>query len=670
MKKQIKFLLLSLILLMTSMVSAAYEIKGASVNWLSDYKGTAGLEFKMEEGWHIFWEHPGAVGVSTEVTLTQAGSSEKLSNIWPAPQSFMVGPLEGWGYEDYVIIPMVFPNNMDPYLPYKLDITGQICKEVCIPFEISDDIMPNGQNLDTDAQKLTQAASNIPLPAASDIQAHGVFEMDVTNADKALLEITVSNPNGFKNPKIFESSRRNLGYTSKDVFLQDNNKTAIFILETSGLKFEPDALTQGELKLTIVDGKSSYYLSATAKKGIVKAKKTPPLSLIIIAQALLVGLIFNIMPCVLPVLGIKLGSIVGLAGAEKTEVRLRFMLTALGILIAFIALAVMIASAKLLGVYMGWGTHFQQPLFIIAMIFIVSIFAASLFGLWTLMQPSVTTKTTKTSLLSEVGSGILATILATPCTVPFMAPVAAFAFAGSLLQLFIIFLCIGLGMALPWLLVALFPQAVSLLPKPGMWMVYVKRFFGILLLATNIWLLWVLHNQITMLAWLAVILAILLIFTVFIITRHSLSTLKWLWILLIAAATLAMAAFMPIAKDNSSLQEGQKGALAFENFSYQRLTEVLQNGQQALVIGTADWCITCKVNERRVFSHEKVAKRIKEHDIIVLLADMTNDNPEGKKWMQELDRYGLPLTVFYRSLTDFDILPTFLSEKDIFDRLK
>lgn len=647
----------------------SYTINGANVEWINDHKGTAGLDFTLEEGWHIFWAHPGAVGIPTAVTISQQDQTEVLVNLWPAPISFMIGPLEGWGYENKVIIPMAMPSWVNPNLPYHLQISGQICKDVCVPFLIEDEIEPLALATQQQLDLLHQTVNQLPILASSDVTAFAIFEPSTENDDLALLQVNVTNPLGFNQPKLFESAQQNLGYITKNTQLSADKTQAEFTLEVSGLKFDANALLERDLQLTIVDSKQSYYLNAAVNKGRIALKNTPPLSLIILLQALLVGLIFNIMPCVLPVLGIKLGTIVGLAGAEKKEVRLRFLLTALGILLAFSALALMFVIAKQLGVYLGWGAHFQQPLFIVFMMIIVTIFAASLLGLWTLNQISVTSKSTQTSMLGEVGSGILATILATPCTVPFMAPVAAFAFASSSLNLFFIFIFIGLGMALPWLMVAVFPQAVSLLPKPGRWMLYVKRFFGLLLIATLLWLLWVLHNQIIFWLWLLICLCVVAIFAVFIISNYLAFTKKWWVIAGISVAMMLLAAFAIPPKNTGQINEAQKGELVGEKFTQATLQDILQNGQHVLVIGTADWCITCKVNEKRVLSQPEIAQKLKEHNVAILIADMTSDNPDGQIWMQQLERYGLPLTVYYRSLTDFEILPTFLSEADILNQL-
>lgn len=656
-------------MLLYPVFAQAYEIKGAHVEWINDYKGTAGLDFKLEDGWHIFWEHPGAVGISTSVTISQQNQSEELVNLWPAPTSFMVGPLQGWGYENAVIIPMGMPSWVNPNLSYTLKISGQICKDVCVPFLIEDEIQPLTPAIQSQLDRLHQTIKQLPVAAADNVTATAKYEPKAENDDLALLQVIITNPSGFNNPQLFESAQKNLGYISKNTQLSDNHTKASFLLEVSGLKFDPNALLERSLQLTIVDGKQSYYLDTTVSKAALTLKNTASLSFIILAQALLVGLIFNIMPCVLPVLGIKLGTIVGLAGAEKKEVRLRFLLTALGILIAFTALATMFVIAKKLGVYLGWGAHFQQPLFIVFMMIIVAVFAASLLGLWTLNQVSVTSKSTQTSMLGEVGSGILATILATPCTVPFMAPVAAFAFASSAAHLFLIFILIGLGMALPWLMVAVFPQAVALLPKPGRWMLHVKRFFGLLLIVTLLWLLWVLHNQITLWAWWLFCLGVIAIFVVFIASNKFGFAKKWWVIGVISVAMAILATLVTPSKEANQMHLAQKGELIGDKFTAQALQNALQKGKNVLVIGTADWCITCKVNEKRVLSQPEIAQKLNENNVAILIADMTTDNPEGQLWMQQLNRYGLPLTVYYRALDDFEILPTFLSADDILSQL-
>ncbi len=644
--------------------------KWGKINWVNDHKGIAAIEVGLQADWHIFWQHPGAVGLPVKVTVSQKEQSEELTNFWPTPMRFKVGPLEGWGYEGDVVIPMAFPGWIDLKSSYKVEIFGQVCKEVCIPFEHEAIIKPSetAQNI--------KGLQNLPQFHKDDVKLTAVFEKDKNHRDLALMEVIIEQEAPFISPSIFEANLVNLSYSLQDLSLISQNK-ARFLMKVEGLEFQPDELSKGELSFLITDRNKAYYINAKAEEGKISEINRPKIPLWIILQALLVGLIFNVMPCVLPVLGIKLGTVVGLSGKKRAEVRLRFSLTALGILIAFGLLAVFLSFAQSLGAYVGWGVHFQQPLFIAFMMMTISIFAASVFGFWSLRQPSVTTKSTETSILGEIGSGILATILATPCTAPFMAPVAAFAFAGSSLQLFVVFLCIGLGMATPWLVIALFPSLVSFLPKPGKWMNYVKLFLGILLICTLLWLNWVLWGQVHFYGAIAIGLACLFILIVLGLGRKAtgvMASVKWIFVLGLCLMITNMAIVVETyerSKEDKVRLDGvatiDKGGLQGIAYSEAKKDELLEQGQDVLVIGTAEWCITCKVNERITFKDKNVVDILAEKNTAILIADMTSENKEGEAWLSSLNRYGLPLTVFYRAGGEVKILPTFVKKEDIFN---
>ncbi len=669
--------LLLLLCFLLSKVAFAFpfptEEKWGRMDWANNQQAIAAVELSLNPEWHIFWQHPGTVGVPISVVVSQNGQSEELMNFWPTPMRFKVGELEGWGYEGNITIPMAFPGWIDLQQNYHVAVKGQVCKQVCVPFAYESDVAPNyGKKDIKDTDKLPQFSQD-------NEEISAVFERSKENKDLALLEVIVSQDNAFISPDIFEANKINLSYNLlKKELLKPNQ--ARFVLQVEGLEFLPDELKKGALNFLVADKKTAYYIQTQAKEGVVNKGAKSRISIWIILQAFFVGLIFNVMPCVLPVLGIKLSSILGLSGKQQAEIRLRFSLTAFGILLAFALLAVFLSVAKSLGAYIGWGVHFQQPVFIAFMMVIVSLFAASIFGFWYLRIPSFSHKGKgETSLLGEVGSGILATILATPCTAPFMAPVAAFAFAGSNVQLFAIFMFIGLGMALPWLAVALFPRLVAFLPKPGLWMVYVKNILGGLLILTLLWLFWVLLGQVHFYAAIAIGLACLFMIIALALGRYTtgaFSSIKWIFVLGLCFMVVNMAIVVDTyerSKETEAALEGgvaQKGGLEGEAYSQKELENLLTQGQDVLVIGTAEWCISCKVNERVTFRDKEVIKALKDSNVAILIADMTSSNTEAQNWLNGLDRYGLPLTVFYKADGHVNILPTFVRKEDIFKALE
>lgn len=681
------------------------SIRGGEFSWNIVNDRSAVLEFKLDEGWHIFWQHPGTVGVPFSVMAVVDGNDYPAVMSWPVPGSFAFGPLEIWGYEGHVRFPVTLPkevsfNRVDHFL-----IKGQVCKDICIPVEVNIPKPAYYTDISYDFELFLQRTA-IPQPFDGFI-VQSEYLPHNTNTDLAYLNVHVDYPDGeFTDPRIFESSRKDLGYRLIETNLSGDKKQVQFTLEISGMKYMDSPLESKELQFLITDGDRGFEVKslpikarppkeepaaeepqATAPLEVIEPpseeiqkttiiEEEPPYNTVfdvtLIWQAILIGLIFNVMPCVFPVLGIKLSSILNVIGEKRFEIRLRFILTAIGIILAFALLAGALILVKSLGASVGWGMQFQQPMFITALVIIMVIFAASLFGFWSLRQPSMSGHTAPPSLLGEIGSGMLATILATPCTVPLMAPVAAFAFAATHLELLLIFIFMGVGMALPWLLVAFFPSMVNLLPKPGRWMVYFKYFLGLLLLGTIIWLLWILYHQIAFFPAGVIAIASLLILLVLAFGQNIVSGLKWAMVfgLSLLMMNMSLLAYNQSLRDSVDSSEiVQKGGLTGESYSKAKFEAYQQQGRSVLVIGTAEWCVTCKLNEKRVFSDQRVINTIKQNDFKILIADLTLSNEEGEAWQQGLDRYGLPLTVFYRNEKEIIILPTILNVNDIL-RLK
>ncbi len=682
-------------------------IKGGDFSWNKVDDNTAVLGFELDEDWHVFWRHPGTVGVPFSVTV-KAGDNEQLAVIsWPIPDSFAFGPLEIWGYEGRVQLPVTLPEGVDFDTVDNFFIKGQVCKDICIPVEVNIPKTIYYTDISYDSGQFEAIMATLPQPFDGFV-AQSTYILQEGNPDLADLNVHVDYPDGvFVNPKIFEASRKDLGYRLKQTNLSDDKKQAQFTFEVSGLKFSDFPLESKELQFLITDEARGFEFKSLATKAEEKLVKEPSeiaqdpavvdqktelqsqandtktiimqepaygtvFDAKLIWQAILIGLIFNVMPCVFPVLGIKLSSVLNVIGEKRFEIRLRFVLTAIGIILAFALLAGGLILLKSLGAAIGWGMQFQQPMFITALVIIMVIFAASLFGFWSLRQPSVSGSAAPPSLLGEVGSGMLATILATPCTVPLMAPVAAFAFAATALELLLIFIFMGIGMALPWLLVAFFPSLVNLLPKPGRWMVYFKYFLGFLLLGTVIWLLWILYHQIAFFPVGVIAIASLLIFLVLAFGKNIIGGLKWAMVfgLSLLMMNMALLAYNQLLRDSTDSSEAiQKGGLVGEPYSKAKLEAYQQQGYDVLVIGTAEWCITCKLNEKLVFNDLKVLNTIAQNKFKILIVDLTVPNAEGEAWQHGLDRYGLPLTVFYRGEKEIIILPTILSVDDIL-RLK
>ncbi|MBL6625837.1 MAG: thioredoxin family protein, partial [Alphaproteobacteria bacterium] len=343
----------------------------------------------------------------------------------------------------------------------------------------------------------------------------------------------------------------------------------------------------------------SFEVAATRLDRTGSQLVTPLLGIVLIA--LLGGLVLNLMPCVLPVLALKLSAVIDAAGVGRRQMRLRFMSGAAGIICSFMLLAGGLAAVRIAGGTVGWGIQFQNPVFLVVMMVFIGLFALSLLDRVHIPVPAFAQRIGGGGgYFQDFFTGMLATILATPCSAPFVGTAVAAALSGGMLAHFIIFAAMGAGLAAPWLLVAAFPGAVALLPRPGRWMIWMKRVLALLLFGTVLWL-----------------------------------------------ATVLAAALAP-----STGQQDQDGSgLSWQMWSPAALEYARAAGIPVFVDVTADWCITCKANKALVLDRDPVASVLSEAaakgDIMLLQADWTRPDKDIAAFLASHGRYGIPFNIIY-----------------------
>jgi thiol:disulfide interchange protein DsbD len=376
------------------------------------------------------------------------------------------------------------------------------------------------------------------------------------------------------------------------------------------------------------------------------------------------------MPCVLPVIALKVFGLVRMAGDKPQKVRRLGLMFSLGILASFLVLALLVILLKTAGQQVGWGFQFQEPLFVIVMSAIVFAFGLSLFGVYEIRLPGAAVAGVGRALdrkegsgyLASFGEGVFATILATPCTAPFLGSALGFAFAQPAHIILLVFMSVACGMALPYLAVTVRPAWLRFLPKPGDWMVRVKEFMGFLMMATLLWLLYVLGKQLGMEAviWtgaflLAVGIACWLIGRFATLTASRGKTFAtWATALVILAAGYWI--FLESILNVRSVIAGQTAeahdspavdGVRWEPFSVPSLEAHLQSGKTVFLDFTAEWCLTCKVNEKAVLADEEVVRRLKAPGVVAVKADWTARNPEITRLLTQFGRSGVPLYVVF-----------------------
>lgn len=406
-----------------------------------------------------------------------------------------------------------------------------------------------------------------------------------------------------------------------------------------------------------------------------------------IAFAFIGGFLLNLMPCVLPVISIKILSFLEQSRDEPKEIFKSGLIFSSGIVASFMFLAILVLALKSFGQSIGWGFQFQHPAFLIAMSTIVLVLSLSLMGLFyvsapTQAQSEVDRVASHEGALGTFGKGVLATLLSTPCTAPFLGTAIGFGFSQPAWVLLTIFFVVSLGMASPYILLTAQPKWMCYLPKPGPWMEQFKEAMGFMLLATVVWLLSVLGQQVGLVGVLNTLAFLLAVsFATWIIGRFinlsSSATRKYsTWAIALAICAGAYQLFLPAVfqANNSSATEAtleEENGIIWMPYKTELLDKMLRAGKTVFLDFTADWCLTCKVNENTVIATKPVIDKFKSLDVVTMKADWTKQNPEISALLQKFGRSGVPLYVIFPGNDPEHpiVLPEVITQSLILDKL-
>ncbi len=378
------------------------------------------------------------------------------------------------------------------------------------------------------------------------------------------------------------------------------------------------------------------------------------------------------MPCVLPVLSLKILSVAKYGKASAYTVRTNFLASAAGIIFSFIILALLVTLLKSLGMAVGWGFQFQEPFFLIFINIILILFAANLWGAFEINLPSFLgdkiTSNNKNNLASHFLSGAFATLLATPCSAPYVGTAISFAFSQGFREIMLIFIFMGIGLSLPYILIAALPGIATKLPKPGAWMIKFKYFLGLLLFFTALWVIWILAsqlgNQIAILVLTISLLILALLFFKHYVKDPSLKRALGLIVIL-----LCLSSFFAPSLERKAEISLDSGTL-WQKFDEARIYEELAHGKTVFVDVTADWCLTCKLNKIRVLDKEDIVQKLSEPNIVTLRADWTSPDETIARYLKKHNRAGIPFNIVYGPNSPEGIaLPELLTKKNVLDTL-
>ncbi|MCK0137925.1 protein-disulfide reductase DsbD domain-containing protein [Aliiroseovarius sp. F47248L] len=628
---------------------------------------SAGLHLNLGEGWKAYWRSPGEVGTPPSIDWTGSENVAEVNLLWPAPQRFTAFGIENFGYHDDVVLPLRI-TLAEPGAPVHLNanVTLLTCSIVCVPQEFTLTLaLPRASGVDAAAAALISSyVKKVPDDGAESgisIQS-AYFDPDMT-----ALTLAARSEQPFDSPDVFPELGAGTAFGKPDIRLGEGSHLLWARLPV--LNVETDL---PDLWLTVTDGERSASLFAELTDEAPK----PPFTLDrvlpgvaelawVAAIAFLGGLILNVMPCVLPVLSIKLSSTMKMRDQGRGRIRMGFAVSALGVLAFMWTLAALTIAARGLGMTVGWGLQFQNPLFLAVMFLILAVFSANLFGAFEISVPSsLQTRLARAGrgkgYTGDFATGAFAAVLATPCSAPFLGTAVAFALAGGALDITVIFTALGLGLAFPYLLVAAFPAAISHLPKPGRWMLWLKILLGLALVGTAGWLFWVLIGVGGVRSALAVLALSAILVTILSFNRLSTG------IRLSGAAVMAALAIVSAGYLSEASTPNVTLATEWTAFDRGEIAKLVSRGEVVFVDVTADWCLTCKANKALVLDREPVLSAIRTSGVTAMQADWTRPDDSISRYLESFDRYGIPFNAVYGpGAPEGIVLPELLSSEAV-----
>lgn len=644
-----------------------------------------GLQMEMEPGWHVYWRNPGDSGFSVNLTWLLPEGFKAGEMIWPLPDRIEEEGLVTYGYPDQAdFLTQIFVaeniSNDEP-VRVKLLVKFLACKEICVPGSADLEItfpLDEQQEILTD-QDIASFFNTVPLTDAP-------WQIQVQQDADAL--IFTGRPQGNKiesikrivffpyEPEIIDNAADQDLVWDKEVFhlrvpfspLFDGELADISGVLVADQPWRSDGIWHG------LEIDSPVFLGE-----LDTAEVTPTIHLLgAILFAFLGGIILNLMPCVLPVLSIKVLSLVGQAGEKKADVLRHGLAFAFGIVAAFWALAGLLIIFRFFGASVGWGFQFQSPVFLVLMIYLFLFIALNLFGLFEIGQSFTRVSVVKVTTARLTGSflnGVLATVVATPCTAPFMGAALGYALSQSLGVAFLVFTALGVGMALPYLLLSMNPKWLARVPRPGPWMVSMKQFFGFVLLGTVGWLIWVLGIQRGVESVSAVLFGLVLFaFGIWLMGRGTQIKAKIIWrgfgILCVLTAVffgiLQTRQDLPLKVDKLA---GQKGV--WQRYSPSLLENLRRQNVPVFVDFTASWCLTCQVNKATTLNRSEVIAAFDAKGVHLLKADWTNYDPMITRALEDLGKSSIPVYLLYLpSSADPLVLPELLTPQIVGEYLQ
>jgi thiol:disulfide interchange protein len=647
------------------------------------------LHQKMQEGWHTYWINPGESGEPTKIAWTLPEGFKASDIKWPYPHRIPFGELANYGYNDQVLlrVEMTVPPGLKvgDNVTFKADADWLVCKDICIPERATLDLtLPvvggTPPAVDEWRQSFADARASEPLKDASFDAHFAATASDVT----LYFQPTLNRIELGKGAQFFPYTKGLLKASAPQTAETRDKGFAIAVppgwrLRDAERRQSTDKI-DGVLVVPAAAGAGTQAYEVTLNRGQVPvsapriAAADLPLAEAILF-AILGGLILNLMPCVFPILSMKALALVQAGHTERPWTDgIAYLL---GVLVTFAALAGALLWLRAMGEDVGWGFQLQSPLSVAILAYILTLVGLNLSGVFNVggsIQNTGQGLASKGGLAGAFFTGILAVVVAAPCTAPFMGAAMGYAFTQDPIITIVVFLALGLGLALPWVIVSFSPALIRMLPRPGAWMERFKQFLAFPMYAAAAWLVWVLSQQVDPEGLFRVLLGLVFValaaWAFGVVQARAaqsqriiLSSVIFLFALAAAVALIATP-FAPRTTDGAGAEgEGAGVQMPRVGYTAARLAELRGEGRAVFVNLTAAWCVSCIYNERVALASKAVGDAFKATNTAYVVGDWTNQNAEIGKLLKEHGREGVPLYLYYPAGGgEPQVLPQILTE--------
>jgi thiol:disulfide interchange protein len=647
-----------------------------------------GLLLRMAPGWHTYWKFAGDAGLPTEIKWNLPPGWKVDEIKWPIPlKTNDPGDILTYGYQDEILlIQEITPPTKIDSSPVKLSAQADwlVCEKICIPgsatleLEMPTSTSAESKNTDLFARYRRSVPQNFPNTKTA------TTNWSRTGNDLHLKLTSDQIPN-YQNIDFFPVPQGNTAVGHPSVESRKADEITFKIpVESSDKDISSMPGVVVFAKFPNSNDRTGWELGAP--QVVAAPVQTLPPShglLSFLFFGFIGGFILNLMPCVLPVISLKIFGFIQHAGKDRRVIFRNGLAFIAGIFVWFVGLALLLIALKSAGHQITWAAQFTNPYFVLVLSVIVLVFALDLFGVFeiTLPQTVMHRMLQSSTREGEAGSffqGLFATALATPCTAPFLGTAIGFAFTQSSPIIVLMFAAVAAGMSAPYFLLSAQPAWLKFLPRPGPWMVHVKQFMGFLLLATLLFLIYVLGAQrgLEGAIWASCFLLVIAIACwmkgAFLVPRASAGKRGVVLLLLLLLLLSGGVYFIGVKFQSSKIDIAQNlSGGDWQAFTPERLQSERDQGHAVFVDFTAAWCLTCKFNEKAVLENSEVRDAFQRHGVVKLKADWTNGDPTITKLLQQFGRPGVPLYVLFPGKSQEPIVfPELLTKNILLDKLE